>query len=87
MNQEHYLNYAVWRKIVKGQIKLTLIKADDGYFASRAWRISDDAYYQIIGSKFGGLFGDDGTKSWIDKHEIRRLLSDEEFLPLYQTPL
>ena len=84
MNQEHYLNYAVWNKIVNHCIEPTLIKVDDGYFASRAWRISDEAYQQVTGTKFGGIFGDDGTESWVSKFDVRRLTSDEEFERLYE---
>lgn len=83
MNQDHYLNYAVWQKVVNGRIEPTLIKATDGYFASKAWKISDEAYAQIAGSKFGGLFGDDGTKSWVSKYDVSRLSSDKEFEQLY----
>ena len=84
MNQEHYLNFAVWNKNVHGQIEPTLIKAEKGYFASQAWMISDEAYNDIAGRKFGAIFGDDATYSWVDKSSVRRLTSDEEFEQLYE---
>ena len=84
MNQELYLNFAVWNKNVHGQIEPTLIKAEKGYFASQAWMISDEAYNEIIGCKFGAIFGDDATYSWVNKSDVRRLTSEEEFKQLYE---
>ena len=84
MNQEHYLNYAVWNKIVGGKFQPVLIKAEAGYFASKAWTISDKAYGEIAGTKFGAIFGDDATSSWVTKSDVRRLASDEEFEQLYE---
>lgn len=84
MNREHYLNFAVWNKNVHGQIEPTLIKAEKSYFASKAWMISDEAYNKIAGCKFGAIFGDDATHSWVNRSDIRRLTSEEEFEQLYE---
>ena len=84
MNQEHYLKFAVWNKKVHGQTEPILIKAEEGYFASQAWKISDEAYNEIVGCKFGAIFGDDATYSWVNKSDVRRLTSDEEFEQLYE---
>ena len=84
MNQELYLKFAVWNKNVHGQIEPTLIKAEKGYFASQAWMISDEAYIEAIGCKFGAIFGDDATYSWVNKSDVRRLTSEEEFKQLYE---
>ena len=84
MNQELYLKFAVWNKNVHGQIEPTLIKAEKGYFASQAWMISDEAYIETIGCKFGAIFGDDATYSWVNKSDVRRLTSEEEFKQLYE---
>jgi len=75
MNQKHYLNYAVYMTS-HGDY---LVKVTDGYFASDAWMKSDEAYADVVGRKFGGIFGDDGKHSYCDKMYIRRLTSDEEF--------
>lgn len=79
MNREHYLNYAVYMT-ANGNY---LVKVEPGYFASDAFMKSDEAYSSVSGSKFGGIFGDDGKRAHCDKREIRRLVSDEEFDRLY----
>lgn len=84
MNQEHYLNYAVWEKIIGREVQLVLIKAETGYFASQAWTVSDEAYGKVAGTKFGAIFGDDATSSWVNKFDVRRLASDKEFEQLYE---
>ena len=85
MNQNHYLNYAVWNKVVNHHLEPTLMRVNGGYFASSAWMISDEAYSKIAGTKFGGLFGDDATTSFVSKFDVRRLRSDEEFEQLYNS--
>ena len=56
MDQNHYLNYAVYMTS-HGEY---LVKVMGGFFASEAWMKSDEAYADIAGEKFGGIFGDDG---------------------------
>lgn len=81
MNQEHYLNYAVYNNGEED----CLVKVTGGYFASNAWMKGDEAFKAIAGRKFGGIFADDGKQSQCDKGNIRRLNSDEEFDNLYQS--
>lgn len=81
MNQEHYLNYAVYMTS-HGDY---LVKVTDGYFASDAWMNGDEAYNDILACKFGGIFGDDGKQAHCDKCKIRRLASDEEFQKLWDS--
>lgn len=81
MNNEHYLNYAVYMTS-HGDY---LVKVTGGYFASDAWMKGDDAYADVVGRKFGGIFGDDGKHSYCDKGNIRRLTSDEEFDKLWKS--
>lgn len=80
MNNYNYLNFAVWRDF---NGKEYLVKARKGYFASDAFIESDKAFSQIIGEKFGGIFGDDGAVATCSRRNIRRLTSDEEFEDLY----
>ena len=77
---EIYLNYAVYKNS-KGEEYL--VKVMGGYFASDAWQKGDSEYSNVVGSKFGGLFGDDGQVSHCNKYSIRRLTSLEEFEKLY----
>ena len=79
MDQNHYLNYAVYMTS-HGEY---LVKVMGGFFASEAWMKSDEAYADIAGEKFGGIFGDDGKNANCSKYNIRRLASDEEFDKLY----
>ena len=79
MNQQHYLNYAVYMTSTGDH----LVKVTGGYFASDAWMKGDAEYEQILGDKFGGIFGDDGKCAHCSKYNIRRLASDEEFDKLY----
>lgn len=81
MNQEHYLNYAVYNNGHED----CLVKVTSGYFASDAWMKGDEAFKGIAGRTFGGIFADDGKVSHCDKSNIRRLNSDEEFENLYQS--
>ena len=81
MNQNHYLNYAVYMN----QHGDYLVKVTGGYFASEAFRQSDEAYAEVLGDKFGGIFGDDGKHATCDKRSIRRLASDEEFNKLFES--
>lgn len=79
MNQEHYLNYAVYMTS-HGDY---LVKVTGGYFASDAWMKGDEAFGQVLGNKFGGIFGDDGKHAHCNKCNVRRLTSDEEFEQLF----
>lgn len=81
MNQYNYLNFAVWRD---SDGKEHLVKARKGYFASDAFIEGDEAFNQISGEKFGGIFGDDGDVATCNRRNIRRLTSDEEFESLYK---
>ena len=81
MNQYNYLNFAVW---MDSNGKEHLVKARKGYFASDAFIEGDEAFSQILGEKFGGIFGDDGDVATCNRRNIRRLTSDEEFEALYK---
>lgn len=81
MNQDHYLNYAVYNNGKENY----LVKVTGGYFASDAWMKGDEAFKAVLGHTFGGIFADDGKKSQCDKSNVRRLNSDEEFENLYQS--
>lgn len=81
MNQDHYLNYAVYNNGKEDH----LVKVTGGYFASDAWMKGDEAFKAVLGRTFGGIFADDGKKSQCDKGNVRRLNSDEEFENLYQS--
>ena len=81
MNQDHYLNYAVYNNGKEDY----LVKVTSGYFASDAWMKGDEAFNDVAGRKFGGIFADDGKQSQCDKSNVRRLNSDEEFENLYQS--
>ena len=79
MNQNHYLNYAVYMTSHGDH----LVKVTDGYFASDAWMKGDEAYADVTGDKFRGIFGDDGKQATCNKSNIRRLTSDKEFSELF----
>ena len=81
MNTEIYLNYAVY---YNGKNDY-LVKVHGGYFASDSWMKSDEAYAQIAGRTFYGLFGDNGEVATCDKGNIRRLASDEEYNTLHNS--
>ena len=56
-----------------------LFISEGGYFASTAWSEGDDAYYAVVGSKFGAITADD-NKEWIlDRANIRRIKNEKEF--------
>lgn len=80
MNQELYLNYAVYMTSTGDY----LVKVTDGYAASDAWMKGDKEYSDIAGTKFGGIFGDDGKEAHCSKFNVRRLQSDEEFKLLWE---
>ena len=46
--------------------------AEDGYFASTAWRDSDEAYNNISGTSFGITTGDDNIMYKEDKYKMSR---------------
>lgn len=55
-----------------------LFYATNGFFASRAWRESDEQYHQILGQKFGAYTADDGKEYNLGRSNIRRISSEEE---------
>ena len=75
MEKEIYLNFAVYNKDGIDYI----VNVMDGYAASDAWKISDEAYNKIAGRSFFGLFGDDGKCVCCDKGQVRRITSKEEY--------
>lgn len=81
MNTQHYLNYAVYMTS-HGDY---LVKVEGGYFASEAFMKGDKEYNDVAGTKFGGIFGDDGKSANCSKYSIRRLASDEEFDKLWKS--
>lgn len=81
LNPKRYLNYAVYT----GGSKNCLVIVTSGYFASDAWMKGDTEYNDVLGSKFGGIFGDTGKEECCNKSNIRRLISDEEFENLLTT--
>lgn len=60
-----------------------IMRVDGGSFAADAYRQSDEAFRQILGSSFPGLFGDTGEYANAGKSNIRRCESEEEFNKLY----
>lgn len=78
MNQNLYLNYAVYNNT-------WLVRVTSGYFASDAWKEGDEQFSKILGTKFGGIFGDDGKKAICSKAQVRRLSSDEEYKSLLES--
>jgi hypothetical protein len=81
MNTTIYLNYAVYNNGKNDY----LVKVHGGYVASDSWMKSDEAYSQIAGRTFCGLFGDNGKVATCDKGKIRRLTSDEEYNTLHNS--
>ena len=55
-----------------------LFISQGGYFASTAWSEGDDAYYAVLGSKFGAITADDGKEWLIDRANIRRVKNEKE---------
>lgn len=75
MEKEIYLKFAVYNSSGKDY----LVKVMEGYAASDAWMVSDEAFIKVAGRKFFGLFGDDGRCVCCDKGHIRRLISEDEY--------
>lgn len=80
MEKEIYLNFAVYNKDGIDYI----VNVMDGYAASDAWKVSDEAYSKIAGRSFFGLFGDDGKCVCCDKGQVRRITSKEEYDRLHK---
>ena len=58
--------------------KELLFCAQEGSFASSAWRKSDAEYNQIAGQSFLALTSDDGEQYNIGRHNIRRIKDEQE---------
>lgn len=54
-----------------------LCVATDGYFASKAWIIGDEAFNKITGRSFGFLAGDDCLPYKEDKASFRRATNED----------
>lgn len=75
-----------WQKeyaVYIGGKTICIMRVDGGSFAANAYRESDEAFHQILGSNFPGLFGDTGEYANAGKSNIRRCESEEEFNKLY----
>lgn len=75
-NPNEYLRFGVYTML---DGKDLLFIAIQGFFASSAWCKGDKEYNAILGQKFEGITSDDG-KSWnLDRDNIRRVSTKEEF--------
>lgn len=75
-NPNEYLRFGVYTML---DGKNLLFIAIQGFFASSAWCKGDKEYNAILGRKFEGITSDDG-KSWcLDRDNIRRVSTKEEF--------
>ena len=75
-NPNEYLRFGVYTML---DGKDLLFIAIQGFFASSAWCKGDKEYNAILGQKFEGITSDDG-RSWnLDRANIRRVSSKEEF--------
>lgn len=75
-NPNEYLRFGVYTML---DGKDLLFIAIQGFFASTAWCKGDKEYNAILGQKFEGITSDDG-KSWnLDRDNIRRVSTKEEF--------
>ena len=75
-NPKEYLRFGVYTML---DGKDLLFIAIQGFFASTAWCKSDEAYYAVLGQKFEGITSDDGNSWNLDRANIRRVSSKEEF--------
>jgi hypothetical protein len=73
-----YLNYGIYT----AKDKKILFKVRKNTFAGEAWTISDEAYNDIIGSKFIAITGDDNRVYNLDRTRVKRLSSVEQFFKL-----
>ena len=74
-NSKAYLHFGVYDMSGKD----ILFISQNGYFASTAWSEGDDAYYAVLGKKFGAITSDDNKEWLIDRANIRRVKSEKEF--------
>lgn len=75
-NPNEYLRFGVYTML---DGKDLLFIAIQGFFASTAWCKGDKEYNAVMGQKFEGITSDDG-RSWnLDRANIRRVSSKEEF--------
>lgn len=75
-NPKEYLRFGVYTML---DGKDLLFIAIQGFFASSAWCKGDKEYNATLGQSFEGITSDDG-KSWsLDRDNIRRVSSKEEF--------
>lgn len=75
-NPKEYLRFGVYTML---DGKDLLFIAIQGFFASTAWCKGDKEYNAVMGQKFEGITSDDG-KSWgLDRANIRRVSTKEEF--------
>lgn len=75
-NPNEYLRFGVYTML---DGKDLLFIAIQGFFASTAWCKGDKEYNAVMGQKFEGITSDDG-KSWnLDRANIRRVSTKEEF--------
>lgn len=75
-NPNEYLRFGVYTML---DGKDLLFIAIQGFFASSAWCKGDKEYNAIVGRKFEGITSDDGRIWNLDRANIRRVSSKEEF--------
>lgn len=74
-NPKEYLRFGVYNMDGKDLLFIAI----QGFFASSAWCKGDKEYNATAGQKFEGITSDDG-KSWsLDRANIRRVSTKEEF--------
>lgn len=74
-NPKEYLRFGVYDMDGKDLLFIAI----QGAFASSAWCKSNEAYYAVLGRKFDGYTSDDGKLWNLDRDNIRRVSTKEEF--------
>lgn len=74
-NPKEYLRFGVYDMDGKDLLFIAI----QGAFASSAWCKSDEAYHAVLGRKFDGYTSDDGKLWGLDRDNIRRVSTKEEF--------
>lgn len=74
-NPKEYLRFGVYDMDGKDLLFIAI----QGSFASSAWCKGDKEYNAVLGRKFDGYTSDDGKLWGLDRDNIRRVSSKEEF--------
>ena len=74
-NPKEYLRFGVYDMDGKDLLFIAI----QGAFASSAWCKSDEAYRAVLGRKFDGFTSDDGKMWNLDRGNVRRVSTKEEF--------